>query len=316
MRNNIGNSQIMKSIFFTLLVLYSVDAFCQNKTPEFKPKSFSIVIPSEVKGVAKDTIKERGDDLKYEFNGVYFKNKNEGLIQTQQNGFAGSTNRSTPFELVTELFYAWQIGSKGLIKELYTPESSDLFDARLPDSIFTRYQNIMKKEMQPRIVAAYQYKEGYMVITEFENQGMESVFCIQRNNRYYIQPIEDDNTANYNFEVFLENSPEPFQKPTVELQNDTIGYDAQSRIKVGLTKRGNYIVLFRPDKNSAVFVNMPDNASADLNNGGKKIEFDITLGWFLKRGKNVFYAIESNFPVRDVSERMIKEGVPVEVFLK
>ncbi len=61
---------------------------------------------------------------------------------------------------------------------------------------------------------------------------------------------------------------------------------------------------------------MKDNSKPDIDKSTSKISLKLTPGLFMKNGANIFYAIETNYPVSIVTDKMIEQGIPVKVFIK
>jgi hypothetical protein len=76
------------------------------------------------------------------------------------------------------------------------------------------------------------------------------------------------------------------------------------------------VVLARPKIGESIFANVEDNGSVDSNNDVRKIEFPITFGYFLPKGENVIYAVESNFPVLFVTQTLLDSAVIIKVKVK
>jgi hypothetical protein len=305
------------NIFVLVLIFFSRTNLILGQE-DYTIRNFNLNIPIEIKGLSKDPRSLQQGYYKYSLEGFDFYAKDGNSFPLKSQGFNGVTNRNSPIDIVAELFYAWQTKNKEKLISLYSDASKNLAESTFSDKVFNNYSDVMVKETNPKVLMGYSYGKGFIVFNKFESLGIEQLYMEKKaSGEYHIVPLNDTSVMNYNIHVFLNYLPKPFNKPRINLPKDTISLSEEIKIKLTVSQRANYIVFFFPKQNSPVFVNLPDMSGADLNSNPREIEFDITLGWFFENaGDNTFYAIESNFPISTVSERMIKEGVPIKFFLK
>jgi hypothetical protein len=119
-----------------------------------------------------------------------------------------------------------------------------------------------------------------------------------------------------NFVLYLFYNPQPYR----ELQNisapDSVLISEKINFSAQVSKLGHFVVLARPKIGESIFANVEDNGSVDSNNDVRKIEFPITFGYFLPKGENVIYAVESNFPVLFVTQTLLDSAVIIKVKVK
>ncbi|MDB6024992.1 MAG: hypothetical protein JWM68_1215 [Verrucomicrobiales bacterium] len=94
----------------TCLIAKNVSA--ADVFPVFKTGPIEVVIPTNTPHLLAYSLSEKeGTNLIYRSTGQIFTNAAEGHIQSKAEGFSGSTDRSTPWKVITELLAVNQEGN-------------------------------------------------------------------------------------------------------------------------------------------------------------------------------------------------------------
>lgn len=209
---------ILCACFFSVL---AYNAQAEDFFPEFTKSDMTIYLPIRaIEGYEADPNHELGLNVKYTLeNSQLFTEQATGHIQTIEEGFSGTTDRSTPWRTITELVAAYQRQDIDAVRSLFTEESQSKIDEILADpELKERYFEFMQAIQSVNVLVGFDYKDGYFAMLEIRYKDMlpdervapSPVFLKKQANMYIMSAtkLEAEDTMDANIALFLQQGHE------------------------------------------------------------------------------------------------------------
>ena len=299
----------MKStITFILTLTTAITSVVYAQTiPAYNAQNLTLQVPIEMMGTVPDSTFLVNDYYTYQVTGMNLMNA-PILLPSVQLGFDGRATRNNPFGVIAQFWYGYQTGDVSMLRNLLTESGN----AQLDDKNF--FDNFSEKSAATStidsiwVVAAIALEDGIMVFTKNKTFGIERNFLREINGNYFIEPFSSDTYNRFiqNFTLYLFYSPEAFKRPTNIVVNDSVSIGQKTTFAARLSTTGSYLVIARSaDVTKPIIAQVKDNSPVDRNDRSQRVEFPITLSYFLPKGENEVYIIESNYPISFITQRFI-----------
>ncbi len=302
---------------YIIAVLLPLAAVAQAKVPYYEFKPVEIKFSAGFTGLMNDPTHKIGSELVYKYNGQLF-DKTDGQLPAKEDGFDGTTKRSTPWETIGELIYAYREKNFDKILSLYNLTTQDQLIALLAGDKKEKFLNHVSKITEAKILAGFEYKEGILVIYESKELGISSCYMLKKKKKYVLASFNDDGPEAWNLSLYFKFKPEPITVPLIQTPLDSFGSAETKRIDFKLNKANNFITVCGDKLGQAVLYNLKDNSEYDLNPepGVVGIDFNKTKSAMPK--EYTLYIAETNYPLTMVSEPIIKaaKGFTFKVYKK
>lgn len=312
-------------LFLTLLLTFNCLklAFAVNKFPVFKTEKVQIKIPTNIMGIKDDPVNTSDDFIVYNINGQFFKNRTDGVLQTVKKGFNGKTNRSTPWEVLTEQLASYHMKKWDKLLSLYDKDSQKMMKEKTKkEDIPKILEQLNDKIKGMTVLLGYEFQNGHMAIWHEEASDTKNYSFFKKNNEKYVLSsihvnVDDNNQIFWNLGLYLKYLPGPLSKPRLVRPILQMEEDETRRFMFKLNKKGNWLTLFKNKIDSRAPITVKDNGPreynfVDLSKSDSLIEIDMK-GWFFGKGMHTIYAIESNYPIGKITKQMIKKAFRFQV---
>ncbi len=175
----------IKTIVFLTLLFGQIKG--QVALSKFSPVNFTIKVPTEIRGIANDSINKKGDFFEYNFKGVLYKN-NEGLLPLKANGYKGNSNQDDPVKVIADFYFAYQSGNLDLLKKLINPEFKQKMEESNSLIDFEKKSAGIQSVDTVRVLCAFEVDGGYWVMSESKLLGIQNDFMVKKDGKYFITP--------------------------------------------------------------------------------------------------------------------------------
>ncbi len=155
----------MKILNMHLILLLSLgvagNAFADT-FPDFARSGLHLVIETnEVNGYMSDSNHQSGAHIVYKLNGQAFTNQTGGHIQTLAEGFSGSTDKTTPWKVLTELLAAYQGDDIEKIRSLTSDPLFEQYVVSNPEGL-SAYREFISRVVGMNVVLGFDDIEGFV----------------------------------------------------------------------------------------------------------------------------------------------------------
>lgn len=304
----------MKIINITtvFVFLFCFELKAQPKTPEFKTESIELKFTKFLNGCMSDSINTVGNNLVYNLKGQIF-GQNGVLLPALSDGFSGNTNRSTPWETLSELVAAYQQKDVGKIKDLYTKESQQKVSQVFEGENAPKALEALSMCGKVKVMMGFEYKNGYYAIVETEKYGVNSNFLVLEKGKYKLSMLADKSPISWNIALYWKFKPEPFKKPTVTFVPDSISLSVPKEMVFNISTPKNWVIVFTDKLGSPVTVYAQDGGINDAENLAQQVKFAFDARSFVVKGDYTLYVLESNYPIQVVHEEMKDKASAIKI---
>jgi hypothetical protein len=304
----------MKIINITtvFVFLFCFELKAQPKTPEFKTESIELKFTKFLNGCMSDSINTVGNNLVYNLKGQIF-GQNGVLLPALSDGFSGNTNRSTPWETLSELVAAYQQKDVGKIKDLYTKESQQKVSQVFEGENAPKALEALSMCGKVKVMMGFEYKNGYYAIVETEKYGVNSNFLVLEKGKYKLSMLADKSPISWNIALYWKFKPEPFKKPTVTFVPDSISLSVPKEMVFNISTPKNWVIVFTDKLGSPVTVYAQDGGINDAENLAQQVKFVFDARSFVIKGDYTLYVLESNYPIQVVHEEMKDKASAIKI---
>lgn len=304
----------MKIINITtvFVFLFCFELKAQPKTPEFKTESIELKFTKFLNGCMSDSINTVGNNLVYNLKGQIF-GQNGVLLPALSDGFSGNTNRSTPWETLSELVAAYQQKDVGKIKDLYTKESQQKVSQVFEGENAPKALEALSMCGKVKVMMGFEYKNGYYAIVETEKYGVNSNFLVLEKGKYKLSMLADKSPISWNIALYWKFKPEPFKKPTVTFVPDSISLSVPKEMVFNISTPKNWVIVFTDKLGSPVTVYAQDGGINDAENLAQQVKFVFDARSFVIKGDYTLYVLESNYPIQIVHEEMKDKASAIKI---
>ncbi len=242
----------MKKIYCLIVVLLICamlnEVHAKDTFPDFTMSAIRLYIPiHQLRGVHEDLQHEVGFNLSYNIRGQVFSEPVNGHIQTITEGFSGISNRSTPWETLTELLAAYHNADIQAVRELYTDDSQNDIGSFLSDpELLQRFQEFMQNIVEMHILLGFEYKEGLLALTRIDygvtdphgRKNVTPFYFVKSGEEYFLSSVNltepiDSNIASYLQEYSITELIAPKHNLSIEKQGNGNGIIKGSGIDCG-----------------------------------------------------------------------------------
>lgn len=285
--------------------------------PNYRPQSESFQVPIEMRGVAADSGSMRGDYYAYQYQGMFFGMTGERM-PSNALGFEGDADLSNPFGLIATFWYGYQTANVDVLRNLLTEEGLAQLDAANYFDNFSEKSAVVSDVDSIWFLAAMEMGDGMMVFTRTRKIGIERNYLEKIGDRYYIVPLANRSydALIQNFILYLFYDPQPYQRPLRINYADSVNISVKTDITARVSEPGKYVVMARAGAEKPIFANVQDNGGVDRDEAPQEVQFPITLSYFLPKGENEVYVVESNFPVMFVTQTLLDNALRVRIKVK
>lgn len=276
----------------------------QSVYPIFNSQKIQLTFSKAIPGIMDDVEHTVNDSLKYELIGQIFTD-GEGKIQKLSEGFTGSTNRSTPWETLSELIAAYETRDVSRILELYDANSQGQVESVFLGSNAELIWNQLSDIGNIEVLAGFEYKNGYFAISESEKLGIVSNFFVKENGQYKLSSLDDSNSQSWNIALYFKFKPEPVLVPQLFAQPDSVSLGEDLELEIKLNKSGNWIILMNESVGEPTIRFIRDNEYGDLNSNPGIIKLAVPTKPYFNKGVTIIRLVESNYPIRSVAADIV-----------
>ena len=189
----------------TKMSLQASDSF-----PTFGEYSYAIAIPTNIVGCQIDTNKLVGTNLVYSLVGQVFSNSSLGHIQTLAEGFSGTTDRATPWKIITEMLAVSQQGAvSNKMSSLYSVGSQSYIDSIYTNATtFASFRAFSTSITNMQALMGYEASGGFIAITSIQTTDSAVAdilpfYLVKSNNVYLLSSFDSSDSREANIGVFL-----------------------------------------------------------------------------------------------------------------
>ena len=304
---------------FILVAAISITPNLFGQTiPDYKPQNITINVPIEMMGVSEDILNQQGDYYVYTESGMMLLN-NKVLMPSAGLGFTGNTSRDNPFGTISIFWYGYQTGNVELLRSLLTPNGQAQLDAANYFDNFSEKSAAVNEIDSIWFLAAIAIDDGVMVFTENKKYGIERNFLRKVKGAYVIEPLNSEqyDALIQNVILYLFYNPKPYKRPNRIQLADSVSISERSTCTARVAERGKYLILARTeDTPKPIFANVKDDSPTDRDQTPLEIAFPITLSYYLPKGENEVYVVESNYPISFITQRFIDSALLLTVKVK
>ncbi|MDB6064052.1 MAG: hypothetical protein JWR26_260 [Pedosphaera sp.] len=202
----------------TLLIVKSMLA--EDVFPVFNTAAIEVTIPTNTPGLLPDSTLavKNGTNIAYHLKGEIFTKATEGQIQFKSQGFSGTSDRSTPWKTLTELFSVYQDGSpEAGLKSLYASSAREALEEIYKNpAAKTHFQNFGLSFTNAQALMWHSDDSGegmFAYVNVAYRNGHHSVlpfYMVKNGDKYELvsKTIEQNSTNNMhqNISAFLRSS--------------------------------------------------------------------------------------------------------------
>jgi hypothetical protein len=304
--------RLNQSYLVILLILtLSCTSIGQNKIADFKSKNLELRFTKHLNGCMDDPDNTVKDELVYELKGQKF-DKEGYTVQTVNSGFDGVTKRSSPWETLTELFAAYQSKDAKKILDLYDPKSSQKLKTILDGPDGAAVLDAFSKVTELKILMGFEYQNGYLAVVDGKEIGVQLNYFTKINNQFFLTQLDDKSPASWNIALYWKYRPEKLVAPILQTKLDSLSIKESKTLVFELGAPGNWITIFKDVEGQPTLFFLQDGSENDRNTSSKLVEIKMKGASLITTGKYKLFAVESNYPIRSVSKKMIENATKFE----
>jgi len=299
-------------LLFVMNVVYILPIAAQTAIP-YNPRPVHVIVPLNISGIEKDSTHRVGDHLEYDVTGQEI--KDTILYQLQP---LATSDRSTPWLTLEELYGAYQNGDMKKIKSLFTKGSQ----SRLNDIFSTKeaQDNFLAKAKGKTAMRPYfgmVYDNGFIVLWETAPGHIERIFLQPVDGKWMIAIYEEKNNPMVNNVMdYYTNKPLPAVSPEITQRvPDTLTTAEQPFITFKLKRANDWVSVFIPKLGIATSLTAQDNGFNDNDDNFGVIKMIFYTDKF-QPGDYELEAVETNYPIMSVNSEMIQGGTKFHVNIK
>jgi len=284
----------------------------QNNIPVFNSTNIELKFSKFLNGCMKDSLNTVGNNLVYRLKGQQF-GENGINLPLLSDGFSGKSNRSTPWETLTELVAAYQQKDVRKIKELYNSTSqekvSKVFDGENAQVALDALSACGKV----KVMMGFEYKDGYYAIVETEKYGINSNYFVKEKGIYKLSYLDEKSAITWNLSLYWKFKPKPFLQPAIVTLADSISFTETKDFNFKVSAAKNWVIIFSDRVGSPVTAYVQDGGYRDDDNLEQQIKLAFEAKILLSKGNYNLFILESNYPVQVVNEEMKAKAVPFKL---
>jgi len=279
----------------------------------YKPVDIHVNVPLNLGGLEKDTAHRVGDHYSYDVTGQVITDTITYQLQP-----ISTSDRSTPWLTLQELYGAYRIGDLKKIKSLYTKESQKQINGFLASKEDEdNFLSIVKQNTAMRPYFGMEYDNGFIVLMETAPGHTERFFLKQVSGAWLLMVYDEKDipTVN-NVMTYYTCRPLPPLAPEIVLGiPDSLTYADLPFITFKLKKNSDWVSIFIPQLGIAVPMRAQDNGFNDNDNTSGVIKM-VFYANKIQAGDYELEAIETNYPMITVNAAMIQSGTKFHVKIK
>jgi len=311
-------------IFIFINLFICQQGLCENIFPQFNNQNLKIEIPSNLPLIKKDPGKTINDKIVYYLKGQIFKGEKEGILQTVSEGFSGKSDKSTPWETLTEMLASYHAKNLDKMITLYgAAEQKTLRKMPISES-----KKLMEKHGQIKkikINLGYQYKKGFLVSWIDPTRKIPGLSFFKKiKGKYLLSSVDvgENDKLFWNVGLYLTHAPKPLLRPKLKKGFKTISENQKKKLSLKLKNKGYWLTIFTSKVDSQVLFTVQDNDVAsnknfrDLNKKSGLVELEFNREMFSQKKDYQLYAIESNYPIWKVNKTMIDKALVLNIKAK
>ena len=286
--------------------------YAQNSIPAFTTSDIELKFTKFLNGCMKDSLNTVGNNLLYKLKGQQFGENGINLPQIS-DGFTGKTNQATPWEVLSELIYAYQQKDVKKIKELYNSASQEkvvkVFEGENAQAALTALSECGKV----KALMGFEYKNGYYVIVETEKYGINYNYLIKEKGKYKLSMLEEKSPLTWNIALYWKFRPKPLIKPNIVMMADSILLTEKKELVFKEANPKNWVIIFSDRVGTPVTAYAQDGGFNDEDNLSQQIKIAFEARALITKGIYNLYIVESNYPIQVVNEDMKEKAIPVKI---
>lgn len=317
---NILKYLILNKIEVQLFLLATLStpflSLSQSIFPPFNKEQLEIRLSKSMPGIMDDEDNTKGDSLVYILKGQLFENK-EGEIQKTTEGFNGQSNRSTPWETLTELLSAYESRDINKIIDLYDNSSQAQVEAIFKGQNAEQVLDQVSNAGDVYVLAGFEYKKkGYYAISETKNLGIVANYFVKVKGKYKLSALQDENPLSWNIALYFKFKPEPLVPPELISYPDSVNVNDDIKLEFQLKDEGRWIILFRETVGEAAVRLVEDNGTGDEDLSLGRVSISIQTKVYFNIGEYELLSQESNYPIQRVTTDIIPNAlkIPIKVY--
>ena len=299
-------------LFFALNLAYFLPLAAQTAIP-YSPGPVHVNVPLNIAGLEKDTAHKVGDHLEYDVTGQVI--KDTILYQLQP---LATSDRSTPWLTLEELYGAYQSGDFKKIKSLFTQGSqSRLNDYFSSKEIEDNFLALAKGKTAMRPYFGMVYDDGFIVLWETAQGHIERIFLQQEKGKWMVAMYQEKNnpTVNNVMDYYTNKPLVPLAPEIIQGVPDSLTYADQPFITFKLKRAGDCISVFVPQLGIAIALWAQDNGFNDNDNTSGVIKM-VFYTDKIQPGDYQLEAVETNYPIMSANSAMIQAATKFHVKIK
>lgn len=151
-----------------IIALFAISSLVRGSDhfPAFRNKSFQLSVPTNSIHFYEPQLPSliKGSNYVFNLTGQVFTNGASGHVQLASEGFSGTTDKSTPWHVLTEFVMVLQHQSpEKEMRSLYTASSKGFLDELYSNKEFiARYQQLGSTLTNVEVMLGFDFKDGTM----------------------------------------------------------------------------------------------------------------------------------------------------------
>jgi hypothetical protein len=205
-------------VCFIALTIPNWKVSAEDTFPEFRSSDIRLYVPIEkiIHAYQADLEHEVGFNFSYNVHGQPFTESGKGHIQTLAEGFSGTSDKSTPWKILTELLVAYHHTDIEVVKSLYTSDSQEYINQLLSDpNVKERFINYMKAVKGMDVVLGFDHKNGFIAFVNLDysesaehRYGLTPFFFVLSGAEYLLSRVTLNEPITANISTYLQVEPD------------------------------------------------------------------------------------------------------------
>ncbi len=298
--------QSMRQMLLYGLMLLSVVTNAQENY--FKLKAVDIDIPAFLPGIMYDSSTAIIDDT------LHYKLKGQSFVGAPI--YIDSLTLPYPWKMINEMVAAYKQKDKKRIAALYNTTSQQLITDVLNGELSTEMIDYVNAASAAnlRILAGISYKNGFMIYTKDDVNGLHENFVVIENGTYKFSALEDSSAIIWNTALYFKFEPDSIRPVDVPFI-DSMHINNSKTIDITLPEGTSWLALYEGESGEPINLLVEDNGINDYNPDPGKISFDLGGKVFVNTGHHTFYAAALNYPVQSINRKLLLPKLKKEIIV-
>lgn len=296
----------MKQLLLYALLFINCSLCAQKGRTFFILKAVNIDIPAFLPGIMDDTSTPVTDDT------LHYQLKGQSFVGAPL--YVDSLPLPYPWNLINEMVAAYKKKDKKMIAAMYNAASQQMITNVLNGELSSEMMDFVNVSSAAnlRILAGIGYKDGFMIYTKDDVNGLHENFVVIENGKYKFSALEDSSAALWNTALYFKFEPDSI-RPVDILFADSLHINHSKMIDLTLPEGTSWLALYEGENGEPVNLLVEDNGMNDYNPDPGKISFDLAGKVFVNTGSHTYYVAALNYPVQSINIKLLLPQLKHEI---